>query len=165
MELRDALLVDFDHEMAATRAVLTRVPDAARGWKPHERSFSLGSLATHLAQIPRWGVRILEAPGYDTGAGVNRVPAEMPTADVLAAFDGHVRDFRQRLVGTVDGELLASWTLHREGHVVFTMPRVSALRVFLLHHVIHHRGQLTVYLRLQDVPIPPLYGASADESL
>jgi uncharacterized damage-inducible protein DinB len=162
---RDALLVDLDHEMAVTRRVIARVPDTALAWKPHEKSFSLGSLAMHLAQIPRWGLRIMDSTGYDTGTAVNKIPPEAPTAEVLAAFDRHVGDFRQRLAAAVEGELDVTWTLRREGHLVFSMPRISALRIFLLHHLIHHRGQLTVYLRLQEVAIPPIYGSTADESL
>jgi uncharacterized damage-inducible protein DinB len=157
--------VDLDHEMAVTRRVLARVPDAALSWKPHERSFSLGSLAMHLAQIPRWGLRIMDATGYDAGTAANKTPPEQPTADVLAMFDRHAAEFRQRLLDAAEGELDVTWTLRREGQLVFSLPRISALRIFLLHHLIHHRGQLTVYLRLQNVAIPPIYGSSADEAL
>jgi uncharacterized damage-inducible protein DinB len=160
---RDAFIVEFDHEMAATRRVLERVPDDAFGWAPHERSFSLGALATHLAVLPHWGRQILEGDFYDLTGASGRGAARASRSDVLDLFDAHVAEVRRCLRSRSDAELSAVWTLRRGGHVVLTMPRLAALRRFLLHHLIHHRGQLTVYLRLQNVPVPPLYGPTADE--
>ena len=165
MRERDAFIVEFDHEMAATRRVLERVPDDAFEWTPHERSFSLGGLASHLAQLPHWGNQILDAEMYDLAGATGRSAPKSSRAEVLETFDRHVGEVRRALVAGSDAELAAPWTLKRGAHVVLSMPRIAALRRFLLHHVIHHRGQMTVYLRLRDVPGPPLYGPTADERM
>lgn len=163
--VRDGLLADLDHEMAVTRLVLARVPDALAAWRPHEKSFSLGGLAMHLAVLPRWGCHILQHDAYDLAAAAPRPVAEGTCAEVLETFDRNVADVRTPLAALSDGELTAPWTLTRGNQTIFTMPRVSAIRRFVVHHAVHHRGQLTVYLRLQDVPLPPIYGPSADEVL
>lgn len=165
MRERDAFIVEFDHEMAATRRVLERVPEDAFDWTPHERSFSLGGLASHLAQLPHWGRQILDDESYDLAGATGRSAPKASRAEVLDTFDQHVSDVRRALVTGSDAELAAPWTLKRGTHIVLSMPRIAALRRFLLHHVIHHRGQLTVYLRLRDVPVPPLYGPTADERM
>ncbi len=157
----DALLVEFDQEMAATRELLARLPDPALAWKPHEKSFTLGALAAHLAQLPEWGRQILESDGYELKASAGPWQPESRAA-ILEVFDRHVAGMRQELVRRSDAELSAPWTLREKGQTLLTLPKVSALRRFLIHHVIHHRGQLSVYLRLQDVPLPPLYGTTAD---
>jgi uncharacterized damage-inducible protein DinB len=162
---RDAFVVEFDHEMAATRRVLERVPEDAFTWAPHARSFSVAGLATHLAVLPHWGCQILDGSGYDLAGASNRADTRASRADVLALFDRHVGDLRRCVLDKTDAELNADWTLKRGGQVVLCMPRIAALRRFLLHHVIHHRGQMTVYLRLCDVSVPPLYGPTADEQL
>ena len=166
MGLKDGLLPEFDHEMGVTRKLLQRVPDADLGWKPHEKSFSLGSLAAHLAQIPHWSAAILDQSSYDldTPAPDDRQP---PTrgADVVAAFDRSVAAARARLDGKSDGELMAPWTLKKGGHDMFTLPAVAAFKSFVVNHSIHHRGQLSVYLRLRNVPLPAIYGPSADEPM
>jgi uncharacterized damage-inducible protein DinB len=163
MGVKDTLLPEFDQEMAATRRVLERLPEPAFGWRPHPKSYDLGGLATHLAQIPHWGSSILTRDAHDLAAPGAPTAALTTVADVLERFDRHVREVRAALVEMADGQLLAPWMLRRGGHVVLSMPRIAALRAFVLHHSIHHRGQLTVYLRLQDVPLPPLYGSTADE--
>lgn len=163
--VREAFVAEFDHEMALTRAVLERVPEAAFAWKPHEKSFSLGGLATHLAEIPHWGRRILDSDAYDVAGPHRPRPEALTRASVLAAFDGHVDEVRRALTTSLDATLAAPWSLRRGDRTILSMPRLEALRRFLLHHVIHHRGQMTVYLRLQGVSIPPLYGQSADEAL
>ncbi len=166
MPVRDALLPEFDHEMAVTRRVLERVPESRFDWKPHEKSFPLGGLAAHLAEIPAWGRAILDRPSYDL-AGVRPArPAGQTTVQgVLEVFDRHVAELRRHLLDTSDAQLMAPWLLMRGSQLVMSLPRLAALRSFVLHHVIHHRGQLTVYLRLQDVPLPPLYGSTADERM
>ena len=152
--------------MALTRDVLTRVPDAALGWRPHEKSFSLGALATHLAVLPKWGLSILEHDAYDLdGAATPRHAESATAAGVLETFDRHVALLRRALVERADVELAARWSLMRGDRVLMTMPRHAALRRFLLNHTVHHRGQMTVYLRLQNAAVPPLYGPSADEPL
>jgi uncharacterized damage-inducible protein DinB len=162
MSALESLLVEFDQEMAATRALLSRLPEQALAWKPHEKSFSLGGLAAHLAQLPQWGHQILESDGYELKASATG-SADVPTgAAILETFDRHVAGVRQDLTRRSDAELAAPWTLRQNGQTLLTLPRLGAIRRFLIHHVIHHRGQLTVYLRLQDVPLPPMYGTTAD---
>ena len=166
MALKDTLLFEFDHEMAVTRCVLERLPEAAFGWRPHEKSFDLGGLAEHLAQIPHWGCAILDRDSYELiHAPAERAATHSTCAEVLETFDRHVAEVRRGLLQRSDAELLAPWSLTRGGRVVMSMPKLSALRSFLLHHTIHHRGQMTVYLRLQNVPIPPIYGQTADENM
>lgn len=160
------LLPEFDHEMAVTRRLLERLPEEALGWKPHERSFSMAELATHLALLPRWGRTILDEDGYDLARSDTASPGACETRSaVLALFDDHVAGTRRRLAQTSAPELEAPWTLRRGSQTVMQLPRHAAFRRFLLDHAIHHRGQLSVYLRLQDVPLPPIYGPSADETL
>jgi uncharacterized damage-inducible protein DinB len=162
---REAFVAEVDHEMAATRRVLERVPDDALDWKPHDRSFSIGGLASHLAELPHWGRQILDADFYDLATAPKRVAVEAARAVVLETFDRHLGDVRRALAARSDAELAAPWTLRRAGHALLWMPRIAALRRFFLHHAIHHRGQMTVYLRLRDVAVPPLYGPTADERM
>ena len=164
--LAESLLPEFDHEMTMTRRLLERVPDAALAWRPHEKSFTLAGLATHLAVIPRWGRSILDHVQYDLAQSDGRRPAEgVSCKEILALFDENVGVVRKGLLEKSEAELAAIWTLKRGDHVVLTMPRIAAMRRFLVHHMIHHRGQLSVYLRLQNVALPPMYGPSADEQL
>jgi uncharacterized damage-inducible protein DinB len=162
MPLVDALLPEFDHEMTITRKLLERVPDDKLTWKPHQKSYTLGQLAQHLATIPMWGSVTLTEPEIDLAGGQ---PPELAQsrADVLAIFDGHVAKTRTALIGKTDAELMVPWSLKREGHVIFSMPKASVWRSFVMNHLIHHRAQLGVYLRMQDVPLPSVYGPSADE--
>jgi uncharacterized damage-inducible protein DinB len=162
MAIKDALLADYDHEMGTTRRLLERVPDDKLTWKPHERSMSLGGLATHVSRIPSWGVTILNDPSFDlieappTGAELTSKAA------ILACFD-ETRARTRACMDKIDGEYNALWTLKRGGQQLFSVPRAAAFRSFVLHHIIHHRGQLSVYLRLNEVPVPAMYGPSADE--
>lgn len=162
MAIKDALLTDYDHEMGTTRKLLERLPDDKLSWKPHEKSMSLGGLATHLIQIPRWAGTILNEPFFDL-AGAPPDPQEKTSrAEILASFD-ETRTRTRAAMDKTDAEYLSPWTLKRGGQEMFSVPRVSAFRSFVLHHLIHHRGQLSVYLRLNDVPVPSIYGPSADE--
>jgi uncharacterized damage-inducible protein DinB len=160
--LVDALLPEFDREMTTTRKLLERVPDDKFEWKPHPRSMTLGQLAQHVATIPMWGSVTITQPGIDLG-GSNQLPAVKTRADLLAMFDKHVGETRAALNGRTDGEFMESWTLKSSGHTVFTAPKASVWRSFVMNHVIHHRAQLSVYLRMNDVPVPSIYGPSADE--
>ena len=162
MAIKDALLADYDHEMGTTRKLLERLPDDRLSWKPHERSMSLGGLATHLSGIPHWAGTILNEPFFDLAAAPPNRPAQTSRAEILASFDETRRRTREWMDKT-DAEYLSHWTLKRGGHEMFSVPRVSAFRSFVLHHIIHHRGQLSVYLRLNDIPVPAIYGPSADE--
>jgi uncharacterized damage-inducible protein DinB len=162
MSILDALLPEFDHEMATTRRVLERVPEAQFGWKPHEKSFSLGDLAGHLANIPYWCTITLKDTSLDL-ATLDRAKSPTSLAELLTGFDSRVATAREHLSRATDPEFFVPWTLKMGDQEFFTMPRISVLRTFVLNHSIHHRGQLTVYLRLNNVPLPPVYGPTADE--
>lgn len=165
MAIKDSLLPEFDHELATTRRLLDRVPDQELAWTPHARSMTLGKLAGHIANLPYWCTLTLERTVLDLDhLGALGPPAD-PTsrAALLQRFDTNVAAARARLLTVTDAELLAAWTLKKGGQEIFTLPRLSALRSFVMNHLIHHRGQLTVYLRLREVPLPPIYGPTADE--
>jgi uncharacterized damage-inducible protein DinB len=165
MAIIDALLPEFDHEMATTRRLLDRVPEGRFSWKPHDRSMTLGQLSDHLANIPLWCTATLDAPSLDLAAFGDEVRPKTPVSRhaLLEAFDQRVARARERLAASTDPELLTPWTLKSGDQEFFTMPKISAIRAFVMNHSIHHRGQLTVYLRLNDVPVPPIYGPTADE--
>jgi uncharacterized damage-inducible protein DinB len=165
--LIDGLLPEFDHEMSVTRKLLERVPDEHLTWKPHEKSFTLGALAAHLANIPTWVGWTLDQDLYDIDAAPPDTRSRQPSAraQVLETFVANVQAARARMVSRTDGELLTPWTLKARGKVVFTMPKIAVLRSFVMNHAIHHRGQLSVYLRLRDVPLPMIYGLTADEAM
>jgi uncharacterized damage-inducible protein DinB len=158
----DALLPEFDHEMTTTRKVLERVPEDRFAWKPHDKSFSMRDLAQHVATIPTWGTMTLTQPEIDLGGFAQPTPVASRAA-LLELFDGNVAATRAALLGKSDGELMAPWALKRDGQTIFTMPKVSVWRSFVMNHLVHHRAQLAVYLRLNDVPVPSMYGPSADE--
>ncbi len=164
MALKEALLPEFDHEIGATRRVLERVPEAAFAWKPHEKSFSLGDLSAHIANLPHWVELTLYRTELDLAAPGEERPAS-PTSigELLERFDRNVKKARAEINDQTDAALMAPWTLKNDGHEMFTMPRMAVLRSFVMNHLIHHRGQLTVYLRLQNVPLPAIYGPTADE--
>ena len=164
MPLVDALLPEFDHEMTTTRKTLERVPEDKFEWKPHARSFSLGALAMHLANIPTWGTETLTKSAIDLPAVQQPASALPSKTELIAAFDRNVAAARAAMTGKTDAELLAIWSLKRGGKTLFSMPKTAVLRSFVLSHIIHHRAQLGVYLRLQNVPIPSIYGPSADEA-
>ena len=165
MAFVDALLPEFDHEMATTRRLLERVPESALGWKPHDKSMTLAQLSGHIANIPLWCTWVLDVSSFDIAEAPDEVRPKLPGSReaLLKDFDGKVSGARANLVKRTDAELLVPWTLKNAGHVLFTLPRISAIRTFVMNHSIHHRGQLTVYLRLKDVPLPPIYGPTADE--
>ncbi|MEO6463882.1 MAG: DinB family protein [Candidatus Eisenbacteria bacterium] len=165
MPLADAFLPEFDHEMDLLRRTLERVPEERFAWRPHPRARSLGELADHLARIPGWAGSMLENDSYDLAARkAGSVPeVSATTATMLAFFAANRRHARAAIAARSDDDLNRPWRLERDGQILETMPTVRALRVYLLDHVIHHRGQLAVYLRLLDIAVPGLYGPSADE--
>ena len=166
MAIKDGLLPEFDHEMGATRRLLERVPEADLAWRPHERSFPLGHLAAHIANIPTWVGIAMDGTELDAAvAGESARPAP-PTsvAELLQRFDDNVRKARAKIDEQTDPAFSVPWTLKNGEHVMFTMPKASVLRTFVMNHLIHHRGQLSVYLRLRDVPLPSIYGPTADEA-
>lgn len=162
MSLRDGLLAEFDHEIGTTRRLLERLPDDRLSWKPHPKSMSLGGLATHLSNLPNWGSTILNDAGFDLAAAPPHIEEKTARADILASFDAAAAQARTSIVKT-DAALAAPWSLKRGGQQIFTMPRATAFRTFVLYHLVHHRGQLSVYLRLNDVAVPAMYGPTADE--
>jgi uncharacterized damage-inducible protein DinB len=162
MPIVETLLPEFDHEMSITRKVLERVPDDRIDWKPHAKSYDVGQLAQHLATIPLWGTLTLTQSQVDVAGMPPLAPLRTRRA-ILELFDGHAASARAALVDRSDAELKAQWSLKRDGHVVFTMPKHAVWRSFVISHLIHHRAQLGVYLRLLDVPVPSTYGPSADE--
>ena len=164
MAIAELLLPEFDHEVGTTRKLLERVPDAELAWKPHGKSMSLGELASHISLIPVWAGTILDATSFDMAAASLRPEPKSSTADIVSAFDAGARATRARLTAKSDPEMTALWTLKRGADQVLSVPRIGALRGFIMNHLIHHRGQLSVYLRLLNVPVPSMYGPSADES-
>ncbi len=166
MAITDLLLPEFDEEMAATRRLLERVPDGKPAWQPHERSMTLGRLATHVAEIPMWTLRSLTLSEFDIsppGAPPFQPRTLDTTAERLAVFDKNVADARRALAAAPDAEFTRPWVFKRGGQVIWTKPKYEVYRRMGINHMVHHRAQLGVYLRLQEVPIPGMYGPSADE--
>ena len=165
MALKDAFLPEYDHEMGTTRRLLERLPEADLAWKPHEKSFTLGQLASHIANIPHWLDATFDVTVFDVASLGEDARPKQPTsvADILTAFDANAKKGRQKIDAQTDATMFVQWTLKQGDHEVLTMPRVAVLRSFIMNHLIHHRGQLSVYLRLRNVPVPAIYGPSADE--
>ena len=162
MALVDMLLPEFDHEMATTRKLLERVPDDRLAWAPHAKSYTLGQLAQHVATIPMWGTMTLTLNELDLAGGFENPPAESRAA-LVKLFDDNAAKARTELTGKTDAELMAPWALRRGADTIFSMPKASVWRSFVMNHLVHHRAQLSVYLRMQDVPLPAMYGPTADE--
>ena len=167
MAISDSLLPEFDQEIAGARRTLERVPADKFDWRPHPRSGTLIWLAGHLANIPSWAPLTIDRDDFDMAPGGKAMappPTPADTAELLATFDRHAAAARAAIAGAGDAELLKPWTLLSGGRKVMTLPKASVLRSFVMNHLIHHRAQLGVYLRLNDVPVPSIYGPSADES-
>ena len=164
MPLADALVPEFDHEMVTTRKLLERVPEDRFDWKPHAKSMTLGGLATHVANIVWWGEVTLDKPEFNAEGQQVAAPAGS-RAELLETFDKNVRTTRASLAAKSDAELMAPWSLKNGKQTFFTMPKAAVWRSFVMNHLVHHRAQLSVYLRMHDVPLPAMYGPSADESV
>jgi len=167
MGLSESLLPEFDNEMANTRKTLERVPHDRPDWKPHEKSTAIGGLATHLSNIPTWAVYTIGQDSLDLAPGGVPLPGATPvtsTEELLETFDKNVATARAAIAGASDDDLFKTWALQRAGNTLMTLPKIAVLRGFVLNHNIHHRAQLGVYLRLNDIPVPSIYGPSADES-
>lgn len=160
MPLADTLLPEFDQEMAATRRVLERVPTEKGTWKPHAKSFALGHLAQLLSWMPGWITNAAQSSGIDL-AKAGQYSFES-TESLLAQFDRHVAEARAAIAAAKDEDYALPWSLKRGDMVLFTMTRGGVLRQ-TISHIAHHRGQMTVYLRLLDIPVPSIYGPTADE--
>ncbi len=166
MPLKDALLPEFDHEMANTRKTLERVPDDKLDWKPHKKSTAMGGLATHLSNLPTWANHTINKDSLDLAPGgkpMPPAPVVKSTTELLEIFDSNVASARAAIAEASDEELFKPWTLLRNGKEILTLPKIAVLRGFVMNHNIHHRAQLGVYLRLNDIPVPSIYGPSADE--
>ena len=162
MGLSQALLPEFDQEMANTRKTLERVPEDKLGWKPHEKSGTMGWLANHVATLPRLAVLAIEQDSVDMAKAPRPAPANS-RRELLEAFDNYVAAARTAIAGASDERLLKPWTLLSGDRTIFTLPRIAVLRSIFMNHSIHHRAQLGVYLRLNNVSVPAIYGPSADE--
>jgi uncharacterized damage-inducible protein DinB len=167
MMISQSMLPEFDHEMANLRKTLERVPEDKADFAPHPKSMPLSRLAAHLAEIPMWATMTVAQDEIDINppGGPAYQPAVMTTRkDLLATFDENLKNARTRLAGASDEAMMRPWTLKNGGQTVLTMPKVAVLRSFVMNHMIHHRAQLGVYLRMNGVPVPALYGPSADEN-
>ena len=162
MSINQSLLPEFDQEMSNTRKTLERVPDGKFAFKPHPKSMALGSLATHLATINHWSEAIFGMDSFDVTTAPKTQELKS-TAEVLASFDQTTATARKLIAATSDVDFVKPWTLKAGSHTVLSMPRIAVIRTFLLSHSIHHRAQLGVYLRLNDIAVPSIYGPSADE--
>jgi len=166
MSYAESLLPEFDQEMANTRKVLERIPDDKLDWKPHPKSNTIGWNANHIADIPNWTVLALTRPSLDI-APVDGPKYEFPSLrsrqSILDLFDRNVAAARQAISEVKDEDLGCIWELSQAGQVFLTMPRPAVVRGFVLNHLIHHRAHLCVYLRLNDIPVPGMYGPSGDD--
>ena len=168
MTLKQVLLQEFDVESAHTRKSLERVPEDKLGWKPHEKSATMGWLALHLAQIPFWANETISKEAIDIappGAPPYTPPAIKSRKELLELFDKNAAAAREAISSTTDEHLGKPWTLLHGGKAVLTLPRFAVLRSFVFNHSVHHRAQLGVYLRLNNIPVPAIYGPSADEAV
>ena len=165
MTLSEMLLPEFDQEMAATRRTIERVPDEKLDWQPHEKSMPMRGLITHLSNMPTWVGHALGTDALDLapqGVPVRAAPVGS-TREAVETFDRNVAEARSAIAGADDAAFGGTWSLLQNGRTIFTLPKLAVVRTFVINHIIHHRAQLGVYLRLNDVPVPSVYGPSADE--
>ena len=168
MAIRDSILPELDQEMKMTREMIVLVTDERSVWRPHEKSWTAGEHALHLAKLPKWATITLQETGFAMNPkDGSRPPSpawESPAA-TLEAFDRNVTAARAAVEAATDPDMMVNWSLLSGGETIFTLPRVAVLRAFVMNHMIHHRGQLSVYLRMLDVPLPEIYGPTADSGL
>jgi uncharacterized damage-inducible protein DinB len=162
MKMIEGMLQELEQEAQTTKRVLERVPQAHLGWKPHEKSMSLGQLALHIATVPGNVAHMIAQPSMQRPAFVQ--PAATQANELVPALENTVKQARAALEGMSDADLMAAWSVLDGDRPIMTMPRVAALRAIMLNHWYHHRGQLSVYLRQLNVPVPSIYGPSADEN-
>ena len=163
MSLNQPLLAEFKQEKDLTRKILERVPFDRPQWKPHEKSMTIQRLASHISELPRWMGRTLESDAFDLAATTLERFHAQDNAELLQKYQDCFTEAYDLLAGASDELLLGNWSMKRGDQVFYTMTRAAMIRRFVLSHTIHHRGQLSVYLRLLDVPVPGMYGPSADE--
>lgn len=168
MQIAEMLLPEFDQEMASTRKLLERLPETISTWRPHEKSMPLDRLTCHVAELPGWVAETINrdsldiTPQPDFNAEVFLCHSRK---DALEKFDQSVEKARAAIAGASDSHLMQNWSLVRNGQTLFTLPRAAVLRRMVMNHLIHHRAQLGVYLRLNGIAIPGMYGPSADEPI
>lgn len=168
MPIAQSLLGEWDHEIANTAKMLKAVPEAHAAWKPHPKSMSLGQLAAHIAEIPVWGSMTMNLSELDLNppGGEKYAPTQFTsTAEAVALLESGAKAAREAIAAGSDEEYMKPWTLMSGGQAFFTMPKIAVMRSFVFNHLIHHRAQLSVYLRMHNVPVPGMYGPSADESM
>ena len=163
MPIIDSLLQELEQEAKTTKRVLERVPEGKLGWKPHPKSMSLGQLALHIATVPGGVAKMAAQPGFDGPPSFTQ-PSATTAAELVPALEQSIAQARQVLGGMSDEQAMETWTLKNGGQVVMALPRAAVLRTIMLNHWYHHRGQLSVYLRELNVPVPSIYGPSADEN-
>jgi uncharacterized damage-inducible protein DinB len=166
MNIAQSILPEFDLEMANTRKTLERIPDNKLDWKAHPKSNSIGWVGSHLAEIPGWVEGTLTQDSWDfspPGQEPYRTPILNSSRQMVEVFDQNVAAARRAIERATDEAFAENWSLQWQGETVFTMPRLAVIRSFILNHTIHHRAILTVYFRLNDIPVPALYGPSGDE--
>ncbi len=164
MNLIEPIIAELQQEAATTRKLLERVPPDQFAWKPHEKSMTLGRLAAHIAELYSFANPISTQDELDFATGNYEPFTPANLSELLEKFDKDVADAIEILKTQPDDRLRAAWRMRSGAQVFFEMPRITVLRSFMLNHIVHHRGQLSVYLRLRDVPLPPIYGPTADES-
>jgi uncharacterized damage-inducible protein DinB len=162
MTISQMLLPEFDQEMAGTRKILACVPDDKLAWKPHEKSMTMGRLASHVAELPNWAVETMARETLELTPDQKPFIAGSST-ELMERFEKNVTEARAAIAGATDEQLAVIWSLIFGGHKVLSMPRAAVLRGVVMNHLIHHRAQLGVYLRLNDIAVPGMYGPSADE--
>lgn len=165
MEIREILLPEFDQEMKKTRTMLERVPEGKPDYKPHNKSMALGKLAGHVAQLPEFAIRIVELPELDFSKSDMRPLVMENRTQLLDAFDALVQRARAAIASAKEESWPKNWKLSFQGHTIVDEPRFIVYRGMFLNHLIHHRAQLGVYLRLNEVPLPATYGPSADDTM
>jgi uncharacterized damage-inducible protein DinB len=166
MPLRDSFLPEFEHEMETTRKTLERVPEDKTTWKPHNTSMPMGRLAGHIAEMAGFAAQTFEGDSFDFAppGGQPSQPTQMTSRkQLLEIFDTNVAKAKAAIGKASDEDMQKTWTLLNGGKTFLAMPRIALLRGMILNHVIHHRGQLSVYLRMNQVPVPSIYGPSGDE--
>lgn len=165
MTIGQSFVKEFDHEMKVTRSLLALVPEKDADWKPHPKSSAMGRLASHIATLPRWASGAVEHGVIDLSspsAERFRPPPFDTTSALVEGFDRNIEAAKKAVVGATDEHLAGIWILRNGDKTLFSMPRTVALRSFVMSHLIHHRGQLSVYLRLREIPLPSIYGPTAD---
>lgn len=165
MPINDALLREFENESSNTRKMLQRVPEEKFGWQPHEKSFTLGRLATHVADTTHWITSIMSNDEFDFAKRTYKSSEVQTSEELMNLFEKNFTEAKDALQKATDEDFNKKWKLRAGEKIYFDIPKIAAIRAFALSHLIHHRGQLSVYLRLLDIPVPGMYGPTADEPM